>query len=270
MEQGSPEGSPELFNSKPSATRFQILIRIVKHQPAINQNEIADSVGLTPQSVSDYLGELKSQGYVEKHGRGRYEVTKEGVNWVLSRTQELEQLVEYVDREILRGTEVESAIATGRIEEGQRVTLSMRERRLRAVPERTGPATAVAVTSAEPGQVVGVTSVDGMVEYDPGRVTIVTVPEVQNGGGNGVDSDRLAARARGHGQVAASGLEATMTAEAAGIDPDITLGVPESVSEAAIKGIDVFVLTTPPGITDIIEQLRREDITHEMLDGTDL
>jgi len=37
-----------------------------------------------------------------------------------------------------------------------------------------------------------------------------------------------------------------------------------------MKGLDVLVLTTPVGITDIIEQLRQEDITHEMLDGTDL
>ena len=270
MIEGSPGSDPELFTSKPSATRFQILIRIIKHQPAINQNEIAEAVGLTPQSVSDYLRELKTQGYVEKHGRGRYEVTKEGVNWILSRTKELEKLVEYVDREILRDTEVESAIAVEQIDEGQQVSLSMRESKLHAVPGQAGPATAVAVTNADEGGVVGVTSVDGMVEYDPGRVTVVTVPEVQNGGQNGVDSDRLTTQAQRHGRVAANGLESTVAAEAAGIEPDITLGVPESVSEAAMKGLDVLVLTTPVGITDIIEQLRQEDIAHEMLDGTDL
>jgi len=270
MIEGSPGSDPELFTSKPSATRFQILIRIIKHQPAINQNEIAEAVGLTPQSVSDYLRELKTQGYVEKHGRGRYEVTKEGVNWILSRTKELEKLVEYVDREILRDTEVESAIAVEQIDEGQQVSLSMRESKLHAVPGQAGPATAVAVTNADEGGIVGVTSVDGMVEYDPGRVTVVTVPEVQNGGQNGVDSDRLTTQAQRHGRVAANGLESTVAAEAAGIEPDITLGVPESVSEAAMKGLDVLVLTTPVGITDIIEQLRQEDITHEMLDGTDL
>ena len=270
MIEGSPGSDPELFTSKPSATRFQILIRIIKHQPAINQNEIAEAVGLTPQSVSDYLRELKTQGYVEKHGRGRYEVTKEGVNWILSRTKELEKLVEYVDREILRDTEVESAIAVEQIDEGQQVSLSMRESKLHTVPGQAGPATAVAVTNADEGGVVGVTSVDGMVEYDPGRVTVVTVPEVQNGGQNGVDSDRLTTQAQRHGRVAANGLESTVAAEAAGIEPDITLGVPESVSEAAMKGLDVLVLTTPVGITDIIEQLRQEDITHEMLDGTDL
>lgn len=270
MIEGSPGSDPELFTSKPSATRFQILIRIVKHQPAINQNEIAEAVGLTPQSVSDYLRELKTQGYVEKHGRGRYEVTKEGVNWILSRTKELEKLVEYVDQEILRDTGIESAIAVEPINEGQQVSLSMRESKLHAVPGQAGPATAVAITNADEGGVVGVTSVDGMVEYDPGRVTVVTVPEIQNGGRNGVDSDRLAAQARGHGRVATDGLESTVAAEAAGIEPDITLGVPESVSEAAMKGLDVLVLTTPVGITDIIEQLRQEDIAHEMLDGTDL
>lgn len=270
MDEGSPGGAPELFRDKPSATRFQILIRIVKHQPAINQNEIADSVGLTPQSVSDYLGELKTRGHVRKHGRGRYEVTKEGVNWILSRTRELERLVEYVDREILRDTGIESAVATGRIEEGQRVSLSMRESRLRAAPGKTGTATAVAVTSAEAGQVVGVTGVDGMVEYDPGRVTIVTVPEIQNGGQKRVDTDRLAARIRAHGRVAASGLEATVAAETAGAEPDITFGIPESVAEAAMKGIDVLVLVTPGEIADVIERLRQAEITHEMLDGTDL
>jgi len=50
--QSGTRDESSLFQSKRNATRFQILIQIVEHQPAINQREIAESVGLTPQRVS--------------------------------------------------------------------------------------------------------------------------------------------------------------------------------------------------------------------------
>lgn len=264
------QSETDLFKNKRNITQFQILIQIVEHQPAINQTEIAESVGLTPQTISEHLRELANRDHVEKLGRGRYEVTKEGVNWLISQATELQKLVRYVDQEILGGTDVESAIATDSIQKGQRVTLSMRENRLHATPGTSGPATAVAVTSADAGRAVGVTSVEGVLRHDPGRVTIITVPPAQNRGCRDIAVEELSASVADHDMVATDGIEATVAARLADIDPDIEFGVPAAVSEAAMKGSDVMALVASERLPDLTEQLRSENITREILDGTKL
>ena len=95
---------PEEFGvlrSKRNATRYQILVQIAERQPAVNQQEIADAIGITAQAVSDYLQDLVDHGYVNKHGRGRYEVTKEGVDWLISQTDELRQFIEHVSEDVI-------------------------------------------------------------------------------------------------------------------------------------------------------------------------
>lgn len=259
-----------IFQSKRTATRYRILIQIIEYQPAINQKEIARSVDLTPQAISEYLQDLEECGHVQKHGRGRYEVTKEGVDWLISQTNELQTLVEYVNREILGGVEVETAVAAEPVEEGDPVSLSMRDGRLRARPGEIGTATAVAVSGAERGREVGVTNFEGVLDYDPGTVEIVTVPEVQAGGCDEVDLDRVAARAERGDRTAVAGTEAAVAARVAGLDADIAFGVPSAVTQAAMKGLDVLVLAIDDELTPLIESLRQDGIEYDVTDGTDL
>ena len=84
-------GEAAVLRSKRNATRYRILTGIAERQPAVSQREVADAIGVTSQAVSDYLKDLIEEGYVEKHGRGRYEVTNEGVDWLLTRTDELDR-----------------------------------------------------------------------------------------------------------------------------------------------------------------------------------
>lgn len=268
-ERSADDGSG-IFQSKRTATRYRILIQIIEYQPAINQKEIARSVDLTPQAISEYLQDLEDCGHVQKHGRGRYEVTKEGVDWLISQTNELQTLVEYVNREILGGVEVETAVAAEPIADGDPVSLSMEDGLLRARPGEIGTATAVAVSNAERGREVGVTNFEGVLDYDPGAVEIVTVPEVQAGGCDEVDQDRIAARANRGDRVAVAGTEATVAARIAGLDVDIAFGVPTAVAQAAMRGLDVLVLAIDDDLTPLIESLRQEEIEYDVTDGTDL
>src|SRR6056297_129830 len=91
----------DVLQSKRDATRYQILVQIAEHQPAVSQREIAEAIGITSQAVSNYLQELVDQGAVEKHGRGRYEVTKEGVDWLIGRTDDLRSFVEHVSEDVI-------------------------------------------------------------------------------------------------------------------------------------------------------------------------
>jgi putative transcriptional regulator len=52
-------------------------------------------------------------------------VTKEGVDWLITRTDALRELVEHVSTDVIGQVDVETAIATTRINAGQLVSLTM-------------------------------------------------------------------------------------------------------------------------------------------------
>ncbi|MFT4950294.1 MAG: putative transcriptional regulator, partial [Natronomonas sp.] len=105
---GDGERSSGVLDSKRDATQYRILVQIAERQPAVSQQEIAEAIGVTSQAVSNYLRELIDQGRVDKLGRGRYEVTKEGVDWLISRTDDLRALVDHVTEEVVDEVGVES------------------------------------------------------------------------------------------------------------------------------------------------------------------
>ncbi|WP_435101277.1 MarR family transcriptional regulator [Halarchaeum sp. P4] len=258
-----------VLQSKRNATRYQILVQIAERQPAVNQQEIADAIGITSQAVSDYLQDLVEQGYVNKHGRGRYEVTKEGVDWLITQTDTLRQYVDHVSEDVIGQVEIETALATTDITEGETVSLTMRDGVLRAMAGDTGSATAVAVTDAEPGQDVGVTNFEGVVDYELGSVTIVSIPQVQNGGSSAADPERIVDLAERHDLLAVSGVEAVAVATAADLDPDIRFGSPSAVREAAAKGLDILLLAATDQLSAHTDPLQEQNLSYEVVDVAD-
>lgn len=255
-----------VLRSKRSATRYQILVGIAERQPAVSQREIADDIGITAQAVSDYLQDLIGEGYVRSPGRGRYEVTKEGVDWLIGRTDELREFVTHVSEDVIGQVEIETALATTRIEEGDAVSLSMRDGVLRATPGAAGSTTAVAVTSADPDADVGVTDFEGVLDYDLGRVTAVSIPRVQDGGSDAVATATLTDHAAESDLVAVAGTEALAVARAAGLDPDVRFGTPQAVGEAAARGLDVLLLAVADELSTHLDHLRDGNINYEVVD----
>jgi putative transcriptional regulator len=258
----------DVLRSKRDATRYQILVQIAERQPAVSQREIAEAIGITSQAVSNYLQELVEQTYVEKHGRGRYEVTKEGVDWLISCTDDLHTFVEHVSEDVIGQVDVESALATGSITEGDRVSLSMRDGYLHATPGDAEPATAVAITDAEGGRDVGITDFEGVVDYDLGTVTVISIPTVRNGGSKTVETEIVREHATRNALVAAAGTEAVAVAAAADLDPDIRFATAEAVKEAATKGLDVLLLAVSGRLSAHTDALRDSSLEYEVVDAT--
>lgn len=262
---GSEEES--VLTSKRNATRYQILVEIAERQPAVSQREVAEAIGITAQAVSDYLQDLVSQGYVHKEGRGRYEVTKEGVDWLLSRTEDLRSFVDHVAEDVVGGVDVETAIATDEIREGETVSLSMRDGALHATPGEAGSATAVAVTDAAADRDVGVTNVDGVVGYDLGEVTVVSVPRVRDGGSDAVADATVTEHAEANDLVAAAGTEALVAAHSAGVELDVRFGTVDAVEEAAVKGLDALLLVVADQLSRHTDSLREANVSYEVIDA---
>ena len=256
-----------VLRSKRDATRYQILVEIAARQPAVSQQEVAEAIGVTPQAVSDYLGELVESDHVRKHGPGRYEVTKEGVDWLITQTDDLRTFVQHVSEDVVGQVEVDAAIATAEIREGQPVSLSMHEGVLNATPGDTGSATAVAVTSAERGEDVGVTDFEGILELEPGTVTIFPVPRVQGGGGRSVDPGRLEAHVQGVDAVAVAGTEALAATRRAGLEPDVRFGTASAIEEAAVRGLDVLLVATETELSSHTTTLREANVGYEVVES---
>lgn len=255
-----------VLQNKRDATVYQILVEIAKRQPAVSQQEIAEEIGVTAQAVSDYLQELVARGHVDKQGRGRYEVTKEGVDWLISQTDALREFTDHVSEDVLDNVGIEAVIATTDIQEGDTVSITIRDGVLRAVPGDQGGATAVAVTDATAGQDLGVTNFEGVIEYDLGTVTIVSIPPVQDGGSAMVEPSRIRKLAGEHDLVAIDGAEGFATAEAADIDPDVHFGTTAAVQDAATKGLDVLLLAARTELSAHTEALREQTISYEVID----
>lgn len=257
---------PKVLDSKRDATRYQVLVEIAARQPAVSQTEIGDAIGVTSQAVSDYVRDLVEHGYVEKEGRGRYAVTKEGVDWLISRTDSLEAYLDRVSSDVLGSVDIDAAIAMDDIAEGSDVGLVMRDGVLHANPAG-GTATAVTVTGAEAGDAVGVTDFEGVVDYEAGYVTVLPVPAVTDGAS--VDPGVLAATRPSEGLLAVAGTEAYALAKQRDARPDVRFGTVDAVAEAAVRGLDVLLVVTTDQLPQHTARLRDENIPHEVLDAGD-
>lgn len=259
----------EVLKSKRASTRFQVLAEVADNQPAISQQEISDAVGVTTQAVSEVLRELVEDGHVRKHGPGRYEVTNEGVDWLLTEVETLEAYLTHVSEEVLETVDHETAIATDPIENGEAVRLSMRNGTLHATPEvEEGDARAVAVTSADAGEDVGIAGWEGVIDYVLGEVTVVAVPDVRDGGSSEIDTETLGELLQQVDIVAAAGTEALAALSRIDETPDLTFGTPAAVQEAAARGLDVLLVCVQSRVGEHTERLREYDISHEVLELT--
>ncbi len=253
-----------VIDDKRSATRFRILVEIADRQPAVSQGEIAEEVGVTSQAVSEYIRELVEDGLVEKEARSRYRVTKEGVDWLLQETGDLRRFTEHVADDVLGTVQEDAAVAAAPIDEGDTVTLSMVDGLLYADPGADGPATGVATTDATTGQDVGVTGFTGVIDLEPGRVTVYQVPSVRAGGSDAVDFDALAAACGGDVIVTAAGVEAIVALRRSGVDPATTYAAGNVAADAATRGMDAVVVTSVDAVGRIVDTIADAGVPYEV------
>jgi putative transcriptional regulator len=254
-----------ILRSKREATRFQILVEIAEHQPAVRQQEIAGKLGVTPQAISEYIRELVDEGFVTAHGRGRYEVTKSGVEWVLRHAEALESYARHVTRDIIQQVAVWTAIAEDDIRKGDTVGVFMQKGWLYAT-EREQSAMGVATMDARPGEDLGVARLNGIIEHKEGAVHVCKVPRVERGGSRMVDLDLLRDVVQDAEVVAAVGLESYVALKKAGIEQDMFFGAREGVIEAAFHGLECAILIVDEEFTDFLKRLETVGLAYTIHD----
>lgn len=251
----------DVLDDKRDATRFRILTEIAERQPAVSQGEIADSVGVTAQAVSEYIRDLSSDGFVTKEGRSRYRVTEEGVDWLLRSAADLRRFVDHVTDDVLGSVGEDAAIATAEIAEGEQVSLSLADGLLHATPGDRGPATGVATGTAGAHEAVGVTGFEGVIDLDPGIVTVQQVPPVRSGEMSSPEA--LAAACNDVDLVAAAGVEAVVALREVDIDP-VRFAAGAVAADAAGRGLDCAVVVTSDRVGEVTDALRDGGVAYEV------
>lgn len=265
MTEASNDPLSSLLRSKREVTRLQILVEIAEHQPAVRQQEIAAKLGVTPQAVSEYIRELVDEEMVAAHGRGRYSVTRSGIEWILSHAEALETYARHIRRDIIQQVSTWTAIAAEDLSEGESVGVYMERGWLYASREPKS-AMGTVVMDARAGDDVGVARLTGLIEHREGIIHVCKVPRVQRGGSRKVQRDRLLRVIEGVGVVAAVGLEGYVALQQAGRTPDMFFGAREGVIEAAFHGIDCAILVVDEEFTDFLKRLEGAGLTYILHD----
>lgn len=257
----------DILETKRAATRFRILVEIAERQPAVNQGEIADAVGVTHQAVSEYIRELVADGHVEREGRSRYAVTKEGVDWMLQAAADVRRFANHVTEDVLGTLEEDAAIAAASINTGDQVGLYLSDGLLTADPDVDHSATGHATNDADPGAIVGVTNFAGVMDLEPGSVTVYQVPSHRANDDPNIDLERIAQRATDDDLLLCAGVEAVVAARGMDLEPDSWFAPGDVAADAAGRGLDIVVISTLDYVGNVTDRLRDNGISYDVIDA---
>jgi putative transcriptional regulator len=266
---------PKILRSKGELTKFQILAEVLRSQPHVKQKDIGDALGITVQAVSKYFSRLEKEGFLEAGvRRANYKLTQKAHKKLEEYLADLESYVRTLRQE-LKIERIWPAIASHRIRAGETVNLEMREGVLYAVPfKNTSIASGKAISDAEPGEDVGLIDLRGQIRLEPGKVLIVELPSINEGGSRAVDIDkvrRLYNEFRPH-KIGVMGTVGRAVLNKLGVKAGIEFGISNASALAALRGLRVFVLAVGRMVSRIIDEIEltnvryNANITYEVRD----
>lgn len=262
---GAKDPLYSILRSKREVSRLQILVEIAEHQPAVRQQEIAEKLGVTPQAISEYIRELVEERKVSASGRGNYEVTREGIEWVLENAESLESYARHIRRDIIQQVSVWTALAAEDLQEGDEVGMYMKAGFLYA-GKKPLAATGTVIADAKKDEDVGVAHLNGLIDHKEGMIHVCKVPRIQHGGSKKIQREKLLEVISQAGIVGAVGLEAFVALKGAGKKPDMFFGAREGVIEAAFHGIECAIVIVDEEFTDFLKRLESVELAYVIHD----
>lgn len=256
-----------ILRSKREVSRFQILVEIAEHQPAVRQQAIADKIGVTPQAISEYIRELVDEGMVSMSGRSNYVVTKTGVAWVMENAASLESYIRHIRRDIIQHISVWTAVAADNLKTGDVVGLYMKDGYLYA-GRKLQSATATVYADAQKNEDVGIVDVNGIIDHHEGTIHVCKVPRIQHGGSRRVQKEKLKEIVALAGMTAAVGIEASVALKSVGRNPDLFYGASDGVIEAALHGITSVLVIVDDELSNFLKRLENtslEYVIHDLI-----
>ncbi|MCK5560837.1 MAG: winged helix-turn-helix transcriptional regulator [Thermoplasmata archaeon] len=239
-------------------TKLLILLEL-KSQPRTKMHEIAKRLDVTTQAISEYIKLMLHEKLLVKIN-GEYKLTREGVEFLHKNISELK---EFLDASIegLDIINVCTALAAQNLKKGEAVNLSMQNGILYAtnkkVPKSKSTSSGVILYDANKGDDVAVVNLSGILEYDFGNLTILTLPSAQEGGSQRISLKRFKSylSKTKPDRLAVYDLIGFNLLAKIGKSPDIEFSALPASIEATQKGFNVMLLTSTETLSDIISQL---------------
>ena len=266
-----------LLRDKGEFTKFQILFEVMRNQPHVKQKDISDALGITIQAVSKYFKKLTKEGLLEAGSeRADYRLTPKAVEKLREDIKYLERYVTSIKQE-MKIERYFPAMATKQIKKGEKVGLIMKKGILYAVAESNPEAEALgtATTDASRGEDVGLKDLEGKVKLEEGKILIVKLPSIRQGGSRAVDVAKVRAFYEEFkpDRIGVMGAVGRAILNKLGLKADIEFGISRAAALAASRGLNVFVLVVGRMVNRVVEEIdaanmkSASDIIYEVKDG---
>jgi putative transcriptional regulator len=266
-----------ILRDKGEFTRFQILFEVMRNQPHVKQKDISDALGITIQAVSKYFKKLTKEGLLEAGSeRADYRLTPEAVEKLREEIKYLERYVTSIKSE-MKVERYFPAMATKPIKAGEKVGLMTKKGVLYAVAESNPASEAfgIATTDASRGEDVGLKDLQGKLKLSHGKILIVKLPSIRQGGSRAVDVAKVHAFYEEFqpDRIGVMGAVGRAVLNKLGLKVDIEFGISRAVALAASRGLNVFVLVVGRMVNRMIEEIDAAnmksavDIIYEVKDG---
>jgi len=262
------------FKKRGALTHFQILSEISKQDPHLKQKDLAETLGITIQAVSENIKTLIELGYItSKDGRSPYKITQTGIDKVKRDAISLRKYTDSVLETMNHYKTIWPAIAKEDLKKDDVVGLFMDDGILYA-HKKSENATGIVLKDANEGNDVALTNLTGLIDMEVGEATIINIPNIKEGGSEVTDLALIkdvyengAKNGTKIDKVAIAGTIARVVANQLGFTINIEYAAPQATANAARKGLNVLVLCVGDMTKSFIRELENEKIKYNIIDG---
>ena len=262
------------FKKRGALTHFQILSEISKQDPHLKQKDLAKTLGITIQAVSENIKTLIEQGYItSKDGRSPYKITQAGIDKVKKDAISLRKYSDSVLETMNHYKTIWPAIAKEELKKDDIVGLFMENGVLYAHKKEEN-ATGIVLDDAEAGMDVSLTNLTGIIDMTVGEVTVIILPTIKDGGSKSCDMDLIknvyykgTNTGSKFNRIAIAGTVARAVVQKLDLPIDIEYAAPQATANAARKGLNVLSICVGEMSKAFIRELENEKIKFNIIDG---
>ncbi len=237
-----------ILREKKELTKMLILIEILHGKKKIK--DLADTIGITIQGVSDYLKQLKNEGYIDSD----LKIKKEGILFISEKTEELRDYISLLLNEV-KIINITEAIAGEDIKKDSQVGLFMKNGYIYAYIKDSS-STGTALNSAKKGEDLSIGSLSGILSLSMGEIKIFTLPNSYEGGSRKVDRKSIEAVLKyKHDKIGVYGIVPYVTLKKYEVNIDFEFDTARSSIEAAHKGLNTIIFVSRDLLKYVIDDL---------------
>lgn len=154
----------------------QLLVLAIISEGVTRISEISRRIGMTRQGALYHIKDLKNGGFVDDENR----ITKSGYDHLAKGLEGLSNRISSYSTSLHRSQPWET-IAEESISKGDRVYLRMRRGYLYSTTNQASGCTGIASNNALESEPCSVTGIQGLIDFDLGKVTILVLPSADAG-----------------------------------------------------------------------------------------